>query len=56
MKTKMSKATTADIEDMKRCSILEQTAERAKAANRGLSEEELTAFVDEALEWQSLNK
>ncbi len=56
MKIKMSKGTTADSEDMKRSSILEQTAESIKAANRGISEEDITAFIDEAFEWESMNK
>lgn len=56
MKIKKSKGTTADSEDMKRSSILEQTAESIKAANRGISEEDISAFIDEALEWESMNR
>ena len=56
MKIKKSKGTTADSEDMKRSSILEQIAESIKAANRGISEEDISAFIDEALEWESMNR
>ncbi|GAB1400847.1 hypothetical protein MASR2M79_13530 [Aminivibrio sp.] len=41
---------------MKRSSILEQIAESIKAANRGISEEDISAFIDEALEWESMNR
>ena len=39
------------IEQAVRAHILELTAEQAKAANASLSEEDLTAIVDEAVQW-----
>lgn len=39
------------IEDAVRAHILELTAERAKAANANVSDADLTAMVDEALDW-----
>jgi hypothetical protein len=39
------------IEDAVRTHILELTAAQAKAKNAGTSEADLTAMVDEALEW-----
>ncbi|WP_460427026.1 ribbon-helix-helix domain-containing protein, partial [Azotobacter armeniacus] len=39
------------IEEAVRAHILELTAEQAKAANTPVSEEALTAMVDEALDW-----
>jgi hypothetical protein len=39
------------IEEAVRAHILELTAEQAKAANASVSEADLTAMVDEALQW-----
>ena len=39
------------IEEAVRAHILELSAEQAKAANVGVSEANLTAMVDEALQW-----
>jgi len=39
------------IEEAVRTHILELTAEPAKAANESLSEENLTAIVEEAVQW-----
>lgn len=39
------------IEEAVRAHILELTAEQAKAANAGVSEHDLTAIVQEALQW-----
>jgi hypothetical protein len=39
------------IEEAVRAHILELTAEQAKAANESLSEEDLTAIVEEAVQW-----
>jgi hypothetical protein len=43
------------IEEAVRAHILELTAEQAKAANAGVSEADLTAVVDEALQWARRN-
>lgn len=43
------------IEEAVRAHILELTAEQAKAANAGVSEADLTAMVDEALQWARRN-
>ncbi len=43
------------IEEAVRAHILELTAEQAKAANAGVSEADLTAMVDEALQWVRKN-
>lgn len=39
------------IEEAVRAHILELTAEQAKAANANVSEADLSAMVDEALQW-----
>jgi len=39
------------IEDAVRAHILELSAEQAKAANANLTEEQLAAYVDEAVDW-----
>lgn len=39
------------IEEAVRAHILELTAEQAKAANESVSEEDLTAIVEEAVQW-----
>jgi hypothetical protein len=39
------------IEEAVRAHILQLTAEQAKAANESVSEEGLTAIVDEAVQW-----
>lgn len=39
------------IEEAVRAYILEKSAEQAKAANTHLEEAELTAMIDEAVEW-----
>lgn len=39
------------IEEAVRAHILELTAEKVKAANAGVSESDLSAMVDEALNW-----
>lgn len=39
------------IEEAVRAHILELSAEQAKAANANVSEADLTAMVDEALQW-----
>ncbi len=39
------------IEEAVRAHILELSAEQAKAANANMSEADLTAMVDEALQW-----
>lgn len=39
------------IEEAVRAHILELTAEQAKAANASVSEADLSAMVDEALQW-----
>ena len=39
------------VEEAVRAHILELTAEQTKAANTGLSEVELTAIVEEAVQW-----
>ena len=39
------------IEEAVRAHILELTAERAKAANANISEDDLAEMVDEALQW-----
>ena len=39
------------IEEAVRAHILELTAEQAKAANESLSEGDLTAIVEEAVQW-----
>jgi hypothetical protein len=39
------------IEQAVRAHILELTAEKVKAANAGVPEEELTAIVEEAVRW-----
>lgn len=39
------------IEEAVRAHILELTAEQAKAANTNVSEADLTAMIDEALQW-----
>ncbi len=39
------------IEEAVRAHILELTAEKAKAANANVREADLTAMVDEALQW-----
>ena len=39
------------IEEAVRAHILELTAERAKATNENLSEEDLSAIVEEAVQW-----
>lgn len=39
------------IEEAVRAHILELTAEQVKAANAGVSEGELAAMVDEAVQW-----
>jgi hypothetical protein len=39
------------IEEAVRAHILELTAEQAKAANANVSEADLSALVDEALQW-----
>lgn len=39
------------IEEAVRAHILELTAEQAKAANASVSEMDLTAMVDEAVQW-----
>lgn len=39
------------IEEAVRAHILELTAEQAKAANANVSEADLTAMVDEAIQW-----
>ncbi|MDP2785415.1 MAG: ribbon-helix-helix domain-containing protein [Sulfurimicrobium sp.] len=39
------------IEEAVRAHILELTAEQTKAANANVSEADLTAMVDEALQW-----
>ena len=41
------------IEEAVRAHILELTAEQVKRANTGMSESELTAIVDEAVQWAS---
>lgn len=41
------------IEEAVRAHILELTAEQVKAANAGVSEGELSAIVDEAVQWAS---
>ncbi|MFA5241228.1 MAG: ribbon-helix-helix domain-containing protein [Sulfuricella sp.] len=43
------------IEEAVRAHILELTAEQAKATNAGVSEADLTAMVDEALQWARRN-
>lgn len=39
------------IEEAVRAHILELTAEQVKTANAAMSEEDLTAMVDEAVQW-----
>jgi hypothetical protein len=39
------------IEEAVRAHILELTAEQAKAANSTLSEDDLTSYVQEAIDW-----
>lgn len=39
------------IEEAVRAHILELTAEQVKSANAGMSEGELTAIVEEAIQW-----
>lgn len=39
------------IEEAVRAHILELTAEQVKTANAGVSEADLTAMVDEAIQW-----
>jgi hypothetical protein len=39
------------IEEAVRAHILELTAEQAKAANAGINEDDLSAIVEEAIEW-----
>lgn len=39
------------VEEAVRAHILELSAEEAKAANAGVSEADLSAMVDEALDW-----
>ena len=39
------------IEEAVRSHILELSAEQAKASNEGISEDELSSMVDEALDW-----
>ncbi len=39
------------IEEAVRAHILELTAEQTKAANSSVSEEDLTAIVEEAIQW-----
>lgn len=39
------------IEEAVRAHILELTAEQVKTANAGISEADLTAMVDEAIQW-----
>lgn len=39
------------IEEAVRAHILELTAEQVKMANAGVSEDDLTAMVDEAVQW-----
>lgn len=39
------------IEEAVRAHILELTAEQAKAANAKLSEDDLTSYVQEAIDW-----
>lgn len=41
------------IEEAVRAHILELTAEEVKTANAGVSEDELNAIVDEAVQWAS---
>lgn len=41
------------IEEAVRAHILELTAEQTKAVNAGVSEGELSAIVDEAVQWAS---
>ncbi|MFC5474969.1 ribbon-helix-helix domain-containing protein [Paraherbaspirillum soli] len=41
------------IEEAVRAHILELTAEQVKAANAGVSEGELAAIIDEAVQWAS---
>lgn len=41
------------IEEAVRAHILELTAEQTKAANAGVNEGELSAIVDEAVQWAS---
>jgi len=43
------------IEEAVRAHILELSAEQAKAANANVSEADLTAMVDEALQWTRQN-
>lgn len=43
------------IEEAVRAHILELTAEQAKAANANVSEVDLTAVVDEAIQWARQN-
>lgn len=43
------------IEEAVRAHILELTAEQTKAANANVSEADLTAMVDEALQWARKN-
>lgn len=43
------------IEEAVRAHILELTADQAKAANAGVSDADLTAMVDEALQWARRN-
>lgn len=42
---------TRFIEEAVRAHILELTAEQVKTANAAVSEEDLTAMVDEAIQW-----
>jgi hypothetical protein len=44
------------IEDAVRAYIFERAAEQAKAANANVSEAELTAIVDEAVQWARARK
>ncbi len=39
------------IEDAVRTRLFDITVDQAKAANAGVSEDELTAMIDEAVEW-----
>lgn len=41
------------IEEAVRAHILELTTEQVKSANAGMSESELTAIIDEAVQWAS---